>query len=863
MGSIRAGFVSSAAQKVKRFDGTNKSSRAWDGLRKDEDLWVEDGDCFIHLYAPGCSQRGPSLKIPIALLAKIDNTYLLSQCVQKHGVAGATASSGTETRSDCGSNDPETYPFCDLFIAAPTELARAEAFLYHVCTRNYFAYLSSRPIVGETLGQALADLAHRIEAWHPESVGTTAFLDYCQEQGYLDFANRPDYALAGMRLAELARIRHVWIDAFAHCVGMRDQLDNSPEASRLSKTSKALISRASLEMELHTARVIKAVGTFLEEELGPECHGLSRPMRDHLDRFRSTLHCFYVNTMGYFPPDSGSPVNKQLWQSMHDDFRCLYDYLADTHSTIDLTSSRGLSGGICTIQNTTVFNQRHGYVPLPHPVPLLPRDGTRQATKPPQKGLRSFMLGRSGTAPQPRLRSHVKQALATASNADNSDVISNRLVQEYIRFEGVRLEEKVTLSESRKVRWLLIYGVLQMLISMTRAPSEVQDSKSPLYSMCILTSGCPPWEQPATTLEGIEQPAKQLTADTAAVREALEEDRISIHPDCEAESAEDYFALTSLNRSDSDRSLTQLPQSSSPQLSRTASIRSSVNTLHRSVVGSLQSRRNSVNSDGILRSRRNSVRRDSFLYAPKKMASFCEILVEGYGNGADESKSAATSFQGCVELAELEAPVPEVNTMVPILEMHQLGVYDDAGPSPASSTHSGVYSQFSDLSGSTTHLRECDSPATELSSPATDKFDFGSDTNLFKFEFDFHQKGKDAESKLGVVPQPSATLPPLTYRAKRPIESEHAGRFSVTAGCYTPTGTAAPSVDTTVKLRNMSSESLQSLSSSASSEYPEDSRQAAEIEEQEVRGRPRVRIRAFGIVDGRISLPQSPFGEAR
>ncbi|KAK4615349.1 hypothetical protein CLAFUW4_10289 [Fulvia fulva] len=860
MGLNRTG----CASLVKRFDGYSKSSRTWDGLRKDEELWFEDGDCSVHLYAPGASRRGASLRVSVTPLEKSENTYLLSRCLRTNETSAATAN---ETNSDktCDASGPrnQVSELLELYLAAPTELARSEAFLYHVGTRNYFAYLLDRPLVGETLGQALADLAHRIEAWSPASVGTTAFLEYCQEQGYLDFANSPDYALAGMHFAELARIKHVWIDAFAHCVGMRDQLDNSPEAPRLSKTSKALIDRASLEMDLQITRVNKAVGNFLEEELGPEFHGLSRPLRDHLDRFRSTLHSFYVNTIGYFPPDPGSPWNKQLWQSMHDDFRSVYEYLADTQSTNDPTSSRGVSGGVCTTQNISVFNQRHRYSPLPYPVPLLPKDGTRQSTMLPQKAsrLRSFMLGHSDAASQPRLRSHVKQALATASNADNPNVMANRLVQEYIRFEGLRLEEKVSLSESRKVRWLLVYGVLQMLISITRAPPEVQDSETPLYPMCAMASGCVPWEQSIMPAVEDEQMVKRLSAEMAAIREALEEDRISIHPDCEAESAEDYFAMTGLNRSDSDKSLTQLPQRSSPQLSRTASIRSGVTSLHRSVVGSLQSRRNSVNVDGIVQARRNSFRRDSWLQAPKKMSSFCEILVEGYGNGADDSRRSETCFQGCVEYTELEAPIPEVDTLVPILEMHQLGLYDEAGPSPVSSTCSGLSSQFSDLSGSTTNLRECNSPATELSSPMTKKFDFSSDTSLFKFEFDFHQEEDDAEPDLELTPKPSTALPPPTYRAKHPIDGDHTGRVSVNAGCYTPTGAITPRGNKSA--RNMSSDSLLSLASSASSEYPEDSNQAAEIEEREARGRARVRISAFGIVDGRISLPQSPVGEAR
>lgn len=55
------------------------------------------------------------------------------------------------------------------------------------------------------------------------------FLEYAEAQGYRDFVDSPDYALAMLYYAEHYKLRDAWIDAFAHCVGMNAKLVVSPE----------------------------------------------------------------------------------------------------------------------------------------------------------------------------------------------------------------------------------------------------------------------------------------------------------------------------------------------------------------------------------------------------------------------------------------------------------------------------------------------------------------------------------------------------------------------------------------------------------------------------------------------------------
>lgn len=702
-------------------------------------------------------------------------------------------------------------------------------------------------MVGQSLGKALADLASRIEQWHgAEGVASTEFLDYCQEQGYLNFSEHPDYAAAGLYLAEQARITDIWHEAFAHCVGMKHHLDNSPESTALSATTRDLIEAESLEMEMHIVRTTKALGEFLEEDLGPEYLGLSKPLRDHLDRFKSTLHAFYVNQVGYFPPDPNGVWDKRLWCGMYNDFRSLYTYLADTRSSTDIASIRGLNGGICAVQNIQAFDDRHGFFPLPHPLPLLPNPALVGDSIDMQRGLRNLRRSRLVSS---HLDLTATQALSQASNSTrNPEVASNRLVREYVRFERLKLEERVSVIEARKVRWILICGVLQMLISITRAPSQVQDTHSPSYPMCVLASGSPPWLR-SNMDAGPERGelVDELYIDTDVVKKNLEEDRISIHPDCEADCADDFFARNGgLPRSASDMSLSMMPsplRRNGTQLSRTASIRSSV----RSAVGSL--------------SRRNSVRRGSLIHPqPRKRSSFCEIVIEGYGNGLKDSEEVPSPISPSTEIpGQREEPGEDWNGAdnAPTLELHQLTtlcLYQEAELDSPSTTRFSDFSGRCSESSKSSYSEDDGSPVEECSNRSDADLDF----SAFKFDF--------TSPKYEDIPEEdseSAAEPPPTYQARRWNAFNKAKPTSVNAGCYTPTGAmGARSQQRAPQSRALSSESVCSVGSSNSSVYPEANTQAAEIEEEETRGRRRLRgldrLPHFGFVRGEISLPETP-----
>lgn len=265
----------------------------------------------------------------------------------------------------------------------------------------------------------------------------------------------------------------------------------------ISRASKALITRAYLEMNVRLERAGKSLETFLDEDLSGAYLGLGVAAQTHLERFRSWLISFYVCKFGYWPPapadGNSNALPKSVYRSMYFEFRKLYEYLVDPLSSNSIQDNRPADGGLCVLQNIKAFDTRHKYSSLPHPLPLvpeIPRSLHRQKSSALLRvfGNRQAKWDRRATA---------LAALSAATNPDNIAVMECPLVREYLYFERtwtMKEFETVTCAEARKVRWILVYAVLQTLICVTRAPKEVRDTDGVSYPLCCQVAGTPPWK---------------------------------------------------------------------------------------------------------------------------------------------------------------------------------------------------------------------------------------------------------------------------------------------------------------------------------------------------------------------------------
>ncbi|KAL6150855.1 hypothetical protein ACJQWK_10788 [Exserohilum turcicum] len=556
--------------RVQRWSGLTRTVNDWDhGLRRDPELWYEDGDCYIHLHARGVSRRGPSFCIPYRILRQKKCEAMISQCDAQLDSAPRFVPQ-LKRRSSSLVNISQQPRTVQLFIPAPADVSVQASFQWHITTRNFFAFLLGKSLVGEHMGQAFVDLQERLSLFRPDHPNNIQdFLSYAEDQGYRDLVECTDYALASLFYAEHYKLKDVWIDAFAHCVGMNESLHLSPEYSLTSKLTKALITRARREVDTHLERVSIAISNFLQEDLSPAYLGLTDGARSHLDRFRQFLHTFYAEKFGYWPPPRGATYPKSLYKSMYYDFKSLYDYLVDTDSTHDISCQRPASGGICVLQNVITFDHRHNFSSLPHPLPLLPTYVSPSKKSDSHKALRQLTLA---SQHQKTHELHTMSgALMAATNTLDQQVTNSKIVQAYMYFEKshsvstCRREEKITVMDARKVRWLLIYGTLQYLLSALQAPRQVRDSESSTYPLCYVANPTP---KPTNANRSSTPPLNVAQAIDGYISEP-QPSPFSIEPDCQRE---DYFSPENLSRrgsmevsplrQSSVRSLTQLSLSS-------------------------------------------------------------------------------------------------------------------------------------------------------------------------------------------------------------------------------------------------------------------------------------------------------------
>lgn len=198
------------------------------GLLQDSELWFDDGDCLVHLYAKGNSRRGPSIRFPFAAIQEARSGAIFDICF-----AQLTPQAQSEYYGFAMDHDFEAYQAAgkyELYIPAPEDAKREDAFQWHITTRNYFAFISGRPLVGSHLGKSLVDLQERLHLFRVgDHDNQSDLVAYMEDMGYLDFVDCPDHALAVLFYAEHYQMRDLWIDAFTHCVGMNDLLCLSTE----------------------------------------------------------------------------------------------------------------------------------------------------------------------------------------------------------------------------------------------------------------------------------------------------------------------------------------------------------------------------------------------------------------------------------------------------------------------------------------------------------------------------------------------------------------------------------------------------------------------------------------------------------
>jgi hypothetical protein len=187
------------------------------------------------------------------------------------------------------------------------------------------------------------------------------------------------------------------------------------------------------------------------------------------------------------------------------DFTALYDHLVDRDVTWEHYEERGDrkskmvrnpkgstpfrpdSDNLPMTVMMTSFDDRHEYLHIPHPYPLLP------ASMPVQyHAMQSILSGRRDKA----LEKRTALAYHEASNVTilPPDRGSNELLDQFINFEKTDQLGEVDPVEARKGRWILLYGILQILADIATDTPNMWCKSGVSYFLNTRLKGTPPWK---------------------------------------------------------------------------------------------------------------------------------------------------------------------------------------------------------------------------------------------------------------------------------------------------------------------------------------------------------------------------------
>ncbi|KAI9730292.1 MAG: hypothetical protein M1818_008195 [Claussenomyces sp. TS43310] len=507
---------------LTRWMGNGRAAQPWDKLRKDPELWDPNGDTLVFLdhETQPTDRPSPSFRVSSRVLEATESEFLL-QMLQE-GYVDFSFGAGASASARRNSYERGHVPSYELYLPPPPNPTRIEAVRHNVATRNVFALLYQASLVGLNFLQALHDLQRRLEQYMPPDTDSAGLIiDYVAARGLDDVRNDPSAAAELLVWSEKEDVRwhRGWREAFIHCVGMQNKLDSIAEYRQVSTFTRALLERASLEVQVRTNLVEELLKEFNFGIMWPTIAATSvpPPERAAFQRLQFFLRGYYEAAHGSWPvrksKERESWLTRSIVQGLQEDFGALYDCLVDRDVVWDCSEERSSRKWVIQHRksNKSVlvdtdslpmtdmligFDNSHQYPHIPHPYPLVPE---AMPALVPKENLFKASKKQVGLVVEDHMAKR-KAALAYTEATNvymlGSDLKPNAFVDAFLRFEK---EDKIGVTDpavARQGRWVLIYGILQVLASISVDTPGMTYTTDVEYHLNPKMRGTPPWKGP-------------------------------------------------------------------------------------------------------------------------------------------------------------------------------------------------------------------------------------------------------------------------------------------------------------------------------------------------------------------------------
>ncbi|KAF2752048.1 hypothetical protein M011DRAFT_393651 [Sporormia fimetaria CBS 119925] len=340
-------------------------------------------------------------------------------------------------------------------------------------------------------------------------------LQYLNRRGLDDVRNSVKTALDLLAWSELENVKwkQGYIESFTHLVGvMSPQVEELPEFRRLSVGTRRNLTIAAKSLQLRVMEAEEKLAAFDFSELwGDDPRVTSGTIHQSYTAFRQFLINHYTRAYGNWPPVQGSTwLNRRIVRALQDDFGTLYDYLVDRDVVWDSQEERPgrkwqmvkrrdeefHPDSLLSVTDMLVnFDSKHGYLHIPHPYPLLPRE-VAQVKSPVKKGFFSS-LKKPKVDVSRDAKTHLQLSIifSDATNIEKMDASSNgyNLIDQFERFELNAELKNATPREARLGRWILLYGILQVLSTLSVDVRGLKWTQGVRHFLCAELKRCPEW----------------------------------------------------------------------------------------------------------------------------------------------------------------------------------------------------------------------------------------------------------------------------------------------------------------------------------------------------------------------------------